>query len=221
LTSVARSVLLLQCSINLQHRNNLLDKEQNMTTPRKSTREPHQKTEVVETFVPLYEKNVERLAELEKKSLEAVAEQNAEWMEACKKTFRLTPETPGLFLFDLLGQTFEHFLETQKGIIDLAVEQSHTVAGLAKERGAYATKTLEGVTALFQQTVEHSVAAQQTALDYYAEQHKTVYETAKKQLRFPGSPAAGAFQSGMDTLIETQKAMLDIASKPLKRSAAA
>jgi hypothetical protein len=65
---------------------------------------------------------VERLADLEKKSLEAAAEQNAEWMEAWKKTFRLSPESPGLFLFDLLGETFEHFVETQKGIIDLAVE---------------------------------------------------------------------------------------------------
>jgi hypothetical protein len=95
------------------------------------------------------------------------------------------------------------------------------VAGLAKERGAYASKTVEGVTALFQQTVEHSVAAQKKNLDYYAGQHKTVHETAKKHSRFPGSPAADAFQSGMDTLIETQKSMLDIATKPLKRSAAA
>jgi uncharacterized protein YhaN len=192
-----------------------------MTTPHKSTREQHEKTEVVDAFVPLYKKNVERLAELEKKSLEAVAEQNAEWIKACKKTFRLTPETPGFFLFDLLSQTMDRLVETQKGFVDLAVEQSHTVAGLAKERGAYAAKTAAGVTALFQQTVEHSVAAQKKALDYYAEQHKTVYETAKKQFRFPGSPVADAFQSGVDTLIETQKAMLDITSKPLKRSAAA
>lgn len=192
-----------------------------MTTPHKSTREPQEKTEVADTFIPLYEKNVERMAELEKKSLEMAAEQNAEWIAACKKTFHLTPEMPGLFLFDLLGQTFERLVETQKGVIDLAVEQSHAVAGLAKERGASAAKMAEGVTALFQQTVEHSVAAQKKALDYYAEQHKTAYETAKKQFRFPGNPAADAFQQGMDTLIETQKTMLDIAAKPLKRSAAA
>lgn len=192
-----------------------------MTTPHKSTREPHEKAEVVDVFIPLYEKNVERLADLEKKALETAAEQNTEWMEACKKTFRLTPEMPGLFLFDLLGQTFERFVETQKDVIDLAVEQSHTVAGLAKERGASATKLVEGVTALFQQTVEHSVAAQKKTLDHYAEQHKSAYETVKKQFRFSGNPAAEAFQSGMDTLIETQKAMLDIASKPLKRAAAA
>jgi len=33
------------------------------------------------------------------------------------------------------------------------------------------------------------------------------------------NPAAEVFQSGLDTLIETQKAMLDIATKPLKHAA--
>jgi hypothetical protein len=41
------------------------------------------------------------------------------------------------------------------------------------------------------------------------------YETAKRQFRFAGNPAAEAFQSGLDALIETQKTMLDMATKPL------
>jgi methyl-accepting chemotaxis protein len=192
-----------------------------MTTPHKSTREPHEETELIDTLIPVYEKNVERLAELEKKSLEVAAEQSTEWIDTCKKAFHLVPDTPGLFLFDLLGRTFGRLVETQKGFIDLAVEQSHTVAGLAKERSSYATKMAEGVTTLVQQTVAYSVAAQKQVLDHVAEQNKTAYETAKKRFRISSSPAAEAFQSGMDTLIETQKAMLDIASKPLKRSAAA
>jgi hypothetical protein len=196
-----------------------------MSTPRKSTRSAAAaaaatKNEVVESFIPLYTKNVERLAELQKKALEIAAEQNAELIEVYKKAFRFIPDTPGLFLFDLVGQTFERYVETQKGAIDLAVEQSHALAGLAKERGSSVAKVAEGVTALFQQSVEQSVAAQKKALDYYAEQHKTAYETAKRQFRI-SNPAAEAFQSGLDALIETQKAMLDIASKPLKHAAAA
>lgn len=190
-----------------------------MPTPKKSTKTANgsaKKNEVVEAFIPLYTKNVERLAELQKKSLDIAAEQNAELIDACKKAFHYIPETPGLFLFDLVGQTFERFVETQKGAIDLAVEQSHVVAGLAKERGGSATKVAEGVTALFQQSVEHSVAAQKKALDYYAEQHKTAFETAKKQFRIPDNPAADAFQNGIDALIQTQKTMLDIVSKPFK-----
>jgi hypothetical protein len=188
-----------------------------MPTPKKSTKTANgsaKKNEVVEAFIPLYTKNVERLAELQKKSLDIAAEQNAELIDACKKAFHYIPETPGLFLFDLVGQTFERFVETQKGAIDLAVEQSHVVAGLAKERGGSATKVAEGVTALFQQSVEHSVAAQKKALDYYAEQHKSACETAKKQFHIANNPAADAFQNGIDALIQTQKTMLDIVSKP-------
>jgi hypothetical protein len=190
-----------------------------MPTPKKSTKTANgsaKKNEVVEAFIPLYTKNVERLAELQKKSLDIAAEQNAELIDACKKAFNYIPETPGLFLFDLVGQTFERFVETQKGAIDLAVEQSHVVAGLAKERGGSATKVAEGVTALFKQSVEHSVAAQKKALDYYSDLHKTACDTAKKQFRIPDNPAADAFQSGIDALIQTQKTMLDIVSKPFK-----
>jgi hypothetical protein len=35
------------------------------------------------------------------------------------------------------------------------------------------------------------------------------------------TPGAEALQSGLDALIETQKAMLDIAAKPLRHPAAA
>ena len=126
-----------------------------------------------------------------------------------------------MFLFDLIGQTFERFVETEKSAIDLAVEQSHTVVGLAKERGTSASKVAAGVTSLFKQSVEHSVAAQKKALDYYAGQHKTACEAATQQFRIPRNPAAEAFQSGIDALIETQKTMLDIVSRPFKHGAAA
>jgi hypothetical protein len=200
------------------HSKNSSQKEQNMSTPKKSTNRVQ--PEAVENFIPLYTRNVKRLAELQKKSLEVAAEQNAEFIATCKKAFNFVPEAPGLFLFDLLGQSFERVVETQKGAIDLAVEQSDAVACLAQERGGSAAKVVEGVTALFRQTVEQSVAAQKKALDYYSRQHKTAYETARKQFQI-ATPAAEAFQSGLDVLIETQKTILDIASKPLQRSTAA
>ena len=133
--------------------------------------------------------------------------------------FHFVPETPGLFLFDLVGQAFERVVQTQTGAIDLAVEKSHAIANLAQERSESAAKVAEGVTALFQQTVEQSVAAQKKALDY-SQQHKTAYETAKRQFRI-SNLVAEAFQSGLDVLIETQKTMLDVASTPLKRATAA
>jgi hypothetical protein len=195
-----------------------------MAAPKKSTKTVNgaaKKNEAVEAFIPLYTKNVERLAELQKNSLDAAAEQNAELIDACKKAFHYIPETPGLFLFDLVGQSFGRFVETQKNAIDLAVQQSHVVAGIAKDRGASATKVAEGVTNLFKQSVEYSIAAQKEALDYYADQHKATVEAAQKQFRIPNTPAADAFQTGIDALIQTQKTMLDLVSKPFKGIVAA
>ncbi|MGC1830029.1 MAG: hypothetical protein WA663_06425 [Candidatus Acidiferrales bacterium] len=194
-----------------------------MSTTSKSARSAGagEKTGVMDTFIPLYTRNVERVAELQKKALEIVAEQSAELIDVWKKTFRAVPDTPGLFLFDLLGQSVERCVETEKDVIDLAVEQSHALANLARERDTSAAKIVEGVTNLFQQTVEHSVALHKKTLEHYAEQNKTAYETAKKEFRFAGTPGAEAFQSGLDALIETQKAMVDIASKPLRHAGAA
>jgi methyl-accepting chemotaxis protein len=191
-----------------------------MSTPKKSTKSVGTKHEAVENFIPLYTKNVERLADMQKKSLEIISEQNAEFIDTCKKAFHFIPETPGMFLFDLFGEAFNRVVDTQKGAIDLAVEQSHAVANLAQQWGGSPAKVAEGVTALFQQTVESSVAAQKKALDYYSQQQKTVYETAKRQFRI-SNPAAEVFQAGLDVLIETEKTMLDIASKPLKYGTAA
>ena len=211
---------MLQCSMKRSMSfKSFAYKEQNMRSPKKSTKSVGVKHEAVENFIPLYTKSVERLAELQKKSLAIAAEQNAEFLATCKKAFHFVPAMPGSFLFDQLGQVFGRYVETQNSAIDLAVEQSHAVAGMAKEWGGSAAKVAEGVTALFQQTVEQSVTAQKKALDHYAEQHKAAYETAKKQFHI-SNPAAEAFQAGLGTLIETQKTMLDIAFKPLKRATA-
>jgi len=186
-----------------------------MSTPKKST---GIKPEAVENFIPVYTKGVERLAEIQKKTLEIAAEQNAEFLDTWKKAF--IPETPGLFFFDLIGQTFEKAIETQKGAIELAVEQSKAVAKLAEERTGSASKVAEGVTTLFEEAVQQTVAAQKKAIDYYSEQYKSAYETAKKQFKI-SNPFAEAFQSGLDVLLESQKSLLEIASKPVKRAAAA
>ena len=173
------------------------------------------KKEVIDNFTPLLTKGVERVAELQKKSLELLAEQHSEVLNTWKKAFNVVPGTPGVFMLDMFGQIFDRYIETQKDAIDLTVEQTHAVAGLAKERGGYVSKVGDGVTAVVQKSMEHSIAAQKKALDSFAEQNKTMYEEAKRQFRFSNTPATEAFQSGLDALIETQKTMLDIASKPL------
>jgi hypothetical protein len=211
-----------------QHHNLSPKKEQIMSTPRKSTRTSRaaaESAEVAASFVPVYTKTVERLADLQKKSLDAVAGQSAELAQTCKKAFHLTPETPGLFWLEALGQSLDRYVETQKEYIDLAVEQTETLTGLAEERGAFIAKFTDNAAALVQQTVDHATATQKKNLEFCAEQQRAAYETAKKQFRvaspFFANPFTEMFQSGVDLLLETQKSVLDIASRPAKHATAA
>jgi hypothetical protein len=219
----ARFIINLSAALQhyLQH-HEILNKEQIMSIPRKSNRTPRtaaEGAEVAGNFIPLYTKNVQRVADLQKKSLEVAAEQNAELIENCKKAFNFIPETPLSFWFDLAGETFERVIENQKNAIDLAVGQTHTLTELARERGALAAKFADGAAGLVQQTVDYSVATQKKNLEVFAEQQKTAYETAKKQFRF-ANPFGEALQSGVDLFVETQKTVLDFASRPVKHAAA-
>jgi hypothetical protein len=174
---------------------------------------------VVDAFTPVYTKSVARFAELQKEALDVVAEQNAEFLKAWKTAFQFVPNVPGAFAFDVVGQTVDKLVETTKGAVDLAVEQSQAVAGIAKERTNAYGKIACNVNAIFQQSVEKTVEAQKKVLEFATEQNKAAFENAKKQFGAVANPAAAAtesFQRGAEAFIETQKALLEIASKPLK-----
>jgi hypothetical protein len=177
--------------------------------------------EALENFVPLYMKGIEVIAELQKKSLQIAAQQNADWAGASKKALvRFIPASQVNPAFDLAAQAFDTILEGQKEAIDMVLEQNQTVAGFAKEGVESVSKLTSGLTVLFQKSVEYSVAVQKKALEFAAEQNKAVYETASKQFGFSGSPVE-SIQRSLDVLMETQKKVLDIASKPLKATTAA
>ncbi len=168
-----------------------------------------EKVDIVETITDLYTSGVERLAEVEKKSLEIAVQHNAELAAAWKK---LTFGAPAAMMLDLATNAFERFAETQKGAIDLVVEQAHTFAGTIKQRGIKATDTLEEGKKRAKEAIEHSVAAQKTALDYTAKQAKAVLETTKNQLGYSGTPAgiaADSMQRGVEVVVEAQKELLD------------
>jgi hypothetical protein len=182
---------------------------------------PAEKIDALENFVPLYLKGIEVIAELQKKSLEIAAQQNAEWAGASKKAWsRFVPASQVNPVFDLAAQAFDTILEGQKEAIDMVLDQNETVAGFAKEGVESVSRLTSGLTALFQKSVEYSVAVQKKALEFAAEQNKAVYETTKRQFGVSGGPVE-SFQKSLGALMETQKAVLDIASKPLKNAAAA
>jgi len=177
--------------------------------------------EFVDAFSPLVLNSVERIADLQKKTLDIAAEQTAEWLGAWKKAFSYFPVTPPDFIFDVAGQAVQTALETQRSAIELVVEQTKSVNGIAKERAAAYTKIAEGVTSTIQKSVERSVEAQKKVLEFASEQNKAVFEGTKKQFGAAAGPATifvDTIQRGADAVIEAQKSILNIASQPFAAS---
>ncbi|MGD0630723.1 MAG: hypothetical protein ABR987_15435 [Terracidiphilus sp.] len=175
------------------------------------------KQEVVVTITNLYSKSVERIAELQKKGIDMAVEQNAELLNACKNVSQTVPGASSLFMLDLAASAFARYADTQKGAIDLVLEQSHALAGLVKERAASSIKAGESAAAVLLQAVEQAVVLQKKALDNSAAQGKADLDRAKHYFGLTGTPAeqlAESFQHGMDSMIATQKTLLDIAAKP-------
>src|SRR5215470_14059123 len=104
-------IIMLQCSNNC----NIDRRSKIMKT--KSTHKSvpvAEKNEALENFVPLYLKGIEVIAELQKKSLEIAAQQNAEWAGASKKAWsRFVPASQVNPVFDLAAQAFDTILEGQ------------------------------------------------------------------------------------------------------------
>src|ERR1700722_19744833 len=171
-----------------------------------------EKTEVVETIATLYTSGVARLAEVQKKGIDLAVKHNAELLDAWKKIAQIFPGAPGLAMLDLASNAFDRYADTQKGAIDLVLEQSHALASLVKEHAASTANATAGASEIVKQTVEKAVAAQKNALDFSVAQTKVAFETAKKQFGMSGTPAEAAAESlqrGVDSLIEAQKELLD------------
>lgn len=178
--------------------------------------------EFVDAFTPLVHNSVERVANLQKESLDVAAEQTAELIGAWKKAFSFFPVTPPAFFFDFAGQAVQTAVETQKSAIDMVVEQTEAATDIAKVRVDAYSKVIKGVTTSVQQSVERSLEAQKKMLAFATAQTKAGVESAKKQLGTAAGPATAildTFQLGADTVIEAQKSFLNMASQPFVNTA--
>lgn len=170
---------------------------------------------ITDVFTPAYLNTVSRVAELQKSSLDVIAEQSAEWIGAWKKAFSYLPVATPTFFFDLAGQAVQTVVETQKSVIDLAVEQTEAVTEIAKQRADAYAQIAGTATAAFQSTVTRSVEAQKKALEFAAAQNKAFCEATRKQV---GNGAASVivdtYERGANTIIEAQKSILDATTTP-------
>ena len=172
------------------------------------------KTKFDESIATMYAEGVERLAEVQKKSIDFAALQQADLINTWKKTLSRVPGVPGMFMLDLAASAFGRMVEAQKNTIDLVVEQSQALAELTRERGKALAEATDGVVEFAREAAERSAVIQKKALEQAAAQTKAVFDTAKQQPGFSGSAADAAtstFHRGIDTLLEAQKDLLDIA----------
>jgi hypothetical protein len=214
---------------NLQHDvTNVILKEQTMPKTSKSSKPTTTATatpsnaEIVDLFSPVIVNSFERVADLQKQTLELAAEQTAEWLGAWKQAFSFLPVTPPAFVFDVASQAVQTVIDTQKSAIDLVVEQTKSAADITKVRAEAYGKIASGVTETIQKSVQRSVEAQKKVLDFAGEQNKAIFEGTKKQLGGAAGPATvvvDAFQRGTNAVIEAQKSVLNIASQPFLANA--
>jgi hypothetical protein len=186
-------------------------------TTRKATTPPVSaaaagKTEIVETMTALYTNGVERIAELQKMGIDLAVKQSGEAIAAWKKIAQSIPGAGSLFLFDVTAN-LEQLADTQKAAIDLVLGQNRSLVELTKERAASVAEAFENAPAVVKQTVEQSIAAQKKAFEFSAAQTKAAFEN----FGVAGTQAetvAKSFQRGVDSLLESQKELMDIATKP-------
>ena len=177
------------------------------------------KSELVDAITPLVLGSVERVAELQKKTLDLAGEQTAEFIAAWKKALSYSPVPAPAFVWDIAGQAVQTAIDTQKSAIDLIVEQTKSAADIAKVRAGAYSEIVEGVTATVKKSVERSVEAQKKVLEFAAEQNNAAFAAAKKQLGAAAEPASvivDTFQRGTEAVIEAQKSILNIASQAAK-----
>jgi hypothetical protein len=178
-----------------------------------------EKFDLLGSVTEVYTKGIEQLAGMQKQGLDFVAEQNADLVGIWKKNSNGAVAASGFFMFDLMGTLFERYVETQKGAIDLVVDQTHAFARTVKERKAKVTKVAEEGVKLAEEAIEQSIAVQKTALDYSANQTKAAFESAKKQFGYAGTPAGAAadsVQRGVEVVIGAQKDILDALKSPIQ-----
>lgn len=173
------------------------------------------RAEFADAVTPLYLNSITRVAEFQKNALDLVAEGTAEWIGAWKKAFSYFPVSAPTFFFDVAGQAVQTVVETQKGMIDLAIEQTEAVTEIAKERANAYSKIAQTATAAFQTTVSRSVEAQKRVLDFATENNKAVFAATKKQVgNGPATVLVDTFERSADTLIKAQRSILDATTQP-------
>jgi cysteine synthase len=145
--------------------------------------------------------------EAQKITLDLAAQQSTEVTDSIRRAFRLPAGAPGMFMFDIAGQMVARYVDTQKSLLDLIVEQSSAMLETTRDRGDSGSRIAGNMANALQDSVDRAVTAQMMMLDLAAQQTREVTEAVKQQTGISGTPAAAAadsVQMGMDILVDAQ-----------------
>jgi hypothetical protein len=161
-------------------------------------------------------KGFERIIEASQTSLDLAAQQNADILAAVRKALKNVPMAD-LTPLEVAGAAFEGFVNIQKTLLDMTMEQSNAVVEAIEASGGDVSKASEEFSKLFRATLDRSSAAQNMVAEYATRQAKDLSENKYKT----PNVAAEAVQRAMDDALAAQKQILNFAAKPLKSIAKA
>jgi len=167
-------------------------------------------------YTTLFNKGLERFAEVSKTSFDSALVQNAEILITYKKTLKGS-SNPGLFLFDLAGQVFERYLTLQKSLLNLSVEQSTAVIQAAQECSHDASKAKAEITKVVQHSVDRAVEAQKSVVDVVVKQTQSATVNQQSIVAKPVQVVKNSALPAKKSLnVVTVKPKLGVAAKPLQ-----
>jgi hypothetical protein len=189
-------------------------------TPRNKVSEypaerPRTSESAITGFSTLLVRGVERLADLQKQTLEVLNRQNKDINSTLGEALRATPAMPGKTVLELTEEAVEDWTSALNKVLDLTVQQSAQALECVKEGSG---KSAALLTDLVRQSAGRAIAAQQITLEFAALQTKAVSEAVKclAGIEEPIFEAVTySMQRGLDALIRKEKEFL-AAAEPLE-----
>jgi hypothetical protein len=190
-------------------------------SPLKSNHEPTPEEMRAETaefganLAGLFLKSVERFAELQKQGIDVAVQQNAEMTDMIKKMAEKVPGAPRPAVFDMATGNVARAADTQKSAINFVVEQSKVWTDTFKDRSQTAKDFSDSNSKTVKQTLERSFAVNKKVLENTAAGAKAMMDAAKEQFGLRGTQAEAmtdSFIKGIDTAVDAQKKVMDIAA---------
>lgn len=184
---------------------------------------PSEIQDATAAFTMLLHRNVERMANLQKTTLDVLNSQTKDLTDTMRTKIKPPAGTPIAAFFDFAAQGMENWVSTQKSVLDLVVQQSAQTANVTENKGTSAFPSVGNLSELIQQSVERTNSAQKAMLDFAAKQNEAAVQAFKGQTGVAGTPldkVADSVDKGVSTFVNKQKEFLDSATKITKDAVA-